>query len=126
MDFHMPKRVGVYIGVFVGLVLCIPIFVSADGLVPCEGANCNFSKLVQLAENIIDFLLFKISVPIAGILFAYAGFLYVTASGNPGQVGKATGVFKNVAGGFIIALSAWLLVKLITTGIGVKEGFGGL
>ncbi len=118
------KRTGLFISLAVFGVLCVPLISLGQGLVPCEGANCNFASFIELADRVIDFLLFKISVPIASILFMYAGFLYVTAAGNPTQISKATGIFKNVGIGFILALSGWLIVNLITTAL-LKPGYGG-
>jgi len=97
-----------------------------EGLVPCEGANCNFSSFMQLIINLIDFLI-KISIPIAIILFSYAGFLYITAGGNPGKIGQAHDIFKTVFIGFLIVLSAWLIVNtLVGPLLNTDEGFGTL
>jgi hypothetical protein len=51
---------------------------------------------------------------VAVISFSYAGFLYLTSQGNPGQISKAHGIFKTTAIGFLIVLSAWLIVYAIT------------
>jgi len=62
----------------------------------------------------MKFLIF-ISIPIATLLFSYAGFLYVTAGGNTGKIQKAHDIFKDVAVGFLIVLSAWLIVNTIVS-----------
>ena len=54
-----------------------------------------------------------IAVPLAAIAFAWAGFLYLSARGNPGQISKAHGIFLNVAIGLGIVLIAWLAVDQI-------------
>ena len=92
------------------------------GLVPCgtltdadsgKIANpCKFSDFLILANRIIN-LAILISAALAAIAFAYAGFLYTTAAGSMEQIKKAHEVFKNVAIGFIIVLSAWLIVYTI-------------
>ena len=81
-------------------------------IVPCEGPNCDFNKLIELAENIINFIIL-IAIPVAAGLFAYAGFLYITAAGDMGKVASAHKIFHNVAVGLIIPLAAWLIVNLI-------------
>ena len=91
----------------------------SGGLIPaeCQGADpsqCGFTALLQLAKNIINFIIF-ISIPVAAGLFTWAGYLYVSAAGNPGQVTKAHGIFQKVAIGLIIILSAWLVVQLLVT-----------
>jgi len=47
----------------------------------------------------------------------YAGYLYLTAVGDTGQISKAHGLFKNAIIGFIIILVAWLLVDFILTAL---------
>ena len=96
-----------------------------DPIVPCDGVQipggttireCDFNMLIVLAKNIINFLLIS-STAIAASCFFFAGYLYLTAGGNVGQITRAHHIFKNVAIGLIIALSAWLIVNTILTAI---------
>ena len=107
------------------MTLSVP-FLSKAELVPCKPTvdeegnmanSCTFNSLVQLVDNIIDFII-TISVSVSAIMFAYAGFLYL--SGNPGKIKQAHGIFKNVAIGLIFILGAWLIVKAILTGLGAE------
>jgi len=120
------------------LMIIAPIFVLVsnaassgpgtgdDGLIPCEGADCNFSSFMQLIINVIDFLI-KISIPIAIILFSYAGYLYLTSAGNTGKISQAHDIFKTVFIGFLIVLSAWLIVNTLVDPLLNKDaGFGTL
>lgn len=87
----------------------------SDPLVQCgdvPSKPCGFKELIELINRIIDWLIL-ITVPIATLLFAWAGGLYLTSGGNSGQVEKATTIFKNVFWGIIITLAAFLIVKLI-------------
>ena len=94
------------------------VFVSAqNGIVPCGGEgqpDCDFNQLIILIQSIINFLLF-IAAPIAAVMFAYAGWLYLSAAGNQGQVEKAHKIFTTVFMGIVIALAAWLIVNVIST-----------
>lgn len=81
-----------------------------------ELKECGFVDLIQLIENFIDILIL-IAVPLAVILFAYAGFLYITAAGNTNQIERAHTIFKNVFIGFVIILAAWLVVNAIVTSL---------
>lgn len=91
------------------------VFVAeAQSLIPCTGPDCNFEKFIQLIQNVIDFLLVSIAVPLAMILFAYAGWLYMSASGDPGKITQGHTIFKNVLIGLVIALAAWLVVSTIS------------
>lgn len=86
------------------------------GLVPCtgpEGTNpCNLTQLGQMLMNIIREL-FKIAVVLTGVGFAWAGFLYLTAGGDSGQIKKAHNVFGKIIIGFLILCCSFLIVNLI-------------
>lgn len=107
------------------------VVLAEDGLVKCgrtgEFSNvdsngnpisaaeqCGFSDLIELINSLINYLI-MIAMPLSAIAFAYAGWLYLTAGGNTGQVDKAKGVFADVGIGLIIILSGWLLFKFIET-----------
>jgi len=69
-----------------------------------------------MAQRIINFLLYM-SVAIAAAAFAMAGFKYVTARGNVGQIESAHKIFTNVLVGLLIALAAWLVINTVTSGL---------
>lgn len=108
------------------ILSCAPLgalagWVPGQPLIPCE-ASCEFNDLVRLGGNLVDFA-FYISIPLAAIAFTYAGFLFVTAVGNPGKLTKARTIFIDVAIGFIIVLSAWLLVSVVVNTLVGDSGF---
>lgn len=83
--------------------------------IPASGIKeeCDFNDLIILAQNVINFLIFKIAAPLGAVMFAYAGFLYVTNRGNEGQVKQAHEIFLYVFWGLLCALAAWLTVNFI-------------
>lgn len=97
----------------------MPTLSFADGLVPCNTAEtCDFNALLALVNNVINYMIL-LTVPIAAIMFAYAGFLLVTSGGESASAKtKAKSIFWNAVIGLIIALAAWLIVKLILTTVG--------
>lgn len=108
---------------FLTLLLIAPmiLFAAVQGgqepssLLPdCEGADCDFNDLMQLANNIMKFII-MIAIPLTAIIFSYAGFLYITAAGNEHQIAQAHDIFVKVAIGFFFILAAWLIVYLITS-----------
>ena len=123
-NFFLP----VFLLVFV-LVL-LPLGVFAAGIVPCGGAPtegsttpeppCTFAKLVEMGNNIVKFLLFRAAAPFAVLLFMWAGFLFMFKSSSAGEITKAKGIFWNVVVGFLIALAAFLIIKLLITGLGIN------
>ena len=106
-------------------VLFLPLMAGAQktqsGLVVCgngTAANaaaeqCTFEDLIKQAQVVIDFLIFKIAAPLAAVMFAYAGFLYVTNGGNESPFKEAHERLWNVFIGLIVALAAWLVVSFI-------------
>lgn len=88
---------------------------AVDGVVS-QSEQCEFVDFIKFLGNIIDLLLW-VSTLLAAVSFAYAGFLYATSGGNPGKISSAHRIFGKVATGFIVALSAWLIVKMIETAL---------
>jgi hypothetical protein len=74
--------------------------------------SCNFAALIDMINRVINYLII-IATALSAIAFAYAGWLYLTAGDNSGQVSKARTIFMDVAIGFVIILSGWLLFRLI-------------
>lgn len=97
-------------------------WVPSQPIIPCGGDDCDFNQLVLLGGNLVDFA-FYISIPLAAIAFVYAGYLFVTAVGDPGKVKKAGEIFQKVALGFIIVLSAWLVVSVFVKTLVTTPGF---
>lgn len=91
---------------------------ESSGLVPACGGKgqpeCGWLHLVELAENIMNFLI-AIALPLSAVAFAYAGFLYLTAAGSEDKIKKAHGVFVKVAIGLFFVLAAWAIVYLIAS-----------
>ena len=113
------------IGIFLGSGF-VPVHAadpSSGGLVQCgrgdnPGASdeCNFDQLLALIQRVMNYII-VMSVPIASIVFAWAGFKYLTAAGNMSQIETAHTMFRKVLVGFIMVLSAWLIVKGITSAL---------
>lgn len=91
------------------------------GLVQCDGVvdptrtdqvKCDFTALMNQIKFLVNWL-FYISVPIAIVLFAYSGFLYI--SGTPGNVSKAKGMFTTVGIGFALMCIAWFVIYTLLT-----------
>lgn len=101
----------VWTGVFSLLLFLAPFFCAfAAGLIVCEGNECRACDLKQLMWVIIHFLIMLGSF-IATLLFMWAGFEMVTASGNTEKINRAKGTFKAVVIGVLIMLSGYLIVS---------------
>lgn len=104
------KNIIVVAGVF--LVLLVPFFALAEGLVPCD-TDCGFNDFILLIQNVINFLMFDIAAPLSAVVFAWAGIMMFTAGGSPERIKQANETFKWVLIGIIVALSGWLIVSAI-------------
>lgn len=113
--------------ILLGLIL-LPQVTNGAGLVPCNGVNdggvatCGFSEFLQLMSIVINFILFRLAIPLFALLFAYSGILYMTAGGNSEKVSQAKKIWLNAFVGFIIALLAWLIIKTIMVLLGFNQG----
>jgi hypothetical protein len=93
---------------------------TVGGIVPCSEPyspdnpeSCGLAKFIQLIQNVIN-ALFLISIPLATIAFVYIGWTLLTAQGSVAKINDAKHIAKNVIWGFVIILSAWLIVYTIT------------
>lgn len=70
---------------------------------------CNFNSAIGMINNIINWI-----ISIAGVIFTisfiYGGFLWILSGENPGKKGDAKKVLWNTLLGFVIILTAWIIV----------------
>jgi hypothetical protein len=103
----------------------LPFIAFSQGLVPCgPGTNkptCQLCDLFVLLNNIFRFLLIEIVPLIAVILIAIGGLLFILGQENPKNIDQAKEIFKSVGIGLLLIFSAWLIVNLFLTIIGVAE-----
>ncbi len=107
----------------------IPFFAGASFIVcdpvPTQGGPavpCTFNSLLGLANLLIKFCI-TIGLSLFSIMFAYAGFLYLTAVGNEGKIKQAHTIFFDAIIGFVIMLGAWLLVDFIFSALKVPISY---
>jgi hypothetical protein len=118
----------------IALIACVGFFVclqtpqahAAIGsvLIPCgyekpgttQIDECDFNDFVVLIRNVVNYLVI-FTAPLAVIAFTYVGFILLTASDNPAKRQKAKQIAWMVLIGFIIVLSAWLIVSSISNQI---------
>lgn len=107
------------------LVLLMPSISFSAGLVPCQTeANpgpCDFNAFMSLIHKVMNFIFLKLAIPIAAIMFAYAGVLLVTSGGSTESRSKAKKIFTDAFTGLVLAAGAWLLVKALLMVVGYKD-----
>lgn len=111
-------------------------FPSYSGLVPCglseddpdqpgdQTVPCTFCHFFKLFENIVDFVLFKIVPPLAMLMLAIGGAMFIIAGGDPRKIGQARSILTAVVLGLFIVYGAWLLINLFFSAIGVADWTG--
>ncbi len=90
-----------------------------------KGPYLRACDLVTLFDNVAKFAV-GFTVFVATLMFAYAGFLYVTASAAPKNIESAHKIFGDVALGLFWVLAAWLVVSIIMNVLGNQNIFGRL
>lgn len=130
----MQKITKILISLIIFLVLIMPVLSlavdppSASSLVPCNNTPdakgvvaypCGFTQLMDMVNKVIHFVLFDMVLPIAAIMFAYAGFSMITAGEESSSARtKAKNIFFNTIIGLAIAIAAWLIIRTILSILG--------
>ncbi len=131
--------------VLIGLILSAPLLTIAAEmkgemkLVPCGGAagdkytdskgtkvpadhECGFNDLVIIANNIIDFLIYKIVVPLIAVAFMAIGANLVLNQNKETARSEAKNQIENMARGIFWILASFLLIKFILSEF-LSKGF---
>ncbi len=92
------------------------------GLSDPNNHMCGFNDFMYMVNKIISYIMVLI-LPIAALVFAYAGYLYLTSGGDVGKRNAAKRGMTNLAVGVLIILCAWVLVRAVLVQLGVTEEF---
>lgn len=90
----------------------------------CDGPDCDFADFVTLIKLLINTLI-VLSTFLATAVFAYSGFKLLTSQGNEGAMSDAKAMIGKVIKGYVVILSAWLIVYTITNTL-LKPGYSWL
>ena len=120
------------------LAAIVPMFVSAQGLVPCgydldnDGVyqseeHCQPCDIFSLVDRILDFVMFAIVPAIAVLMVVVGGIYFLFSQGNPANIQRGRDILKSVVFGLIIVYASWLVINLFFVAIGVQTwtGLGG-
>ena len=103
----------------------VPFVVSAAGLVPCGGAEpekpCQTCDVVLLTNNVVAWLVMILGT-IAAILIVVAGVRLVTSGGNMSAKEAAKSSMTNLLIGYLIVLSAWLVLDYGLKALLIQDG----
>ena len=98
---------------------------DSGALVTCTNPeDCNWCTFIQMFDRALDFL-FKFLTLAAVMMVMYAGFQLVISQGNSGAMEKAKGFISNIIIGFVIMMSAWLIIDTVIKGlVDTEAGYG--
>lgn len=106
------------------LIILIPLFTFSQGLVPCDGSSnnpCDYNSFITLINNVVNFIVIYLAIPLAAIAFAYAGFLFLTSAENPGKRTQAKSIFVNVLIGLLLVGGSYLIIKTVLSIFGYES-----
>ena len=119
----MRSKMSLFAFLLIAGSLALPLAAHAGGIpffgpiIPQEGiqAVCpaGWGMLIEVINNLISFFITLAIVFVAPLMFAYAGFLFVTNPVNASGKEKAKKVLWNTVIGIGIALAAWMIVDAI-------------
>ena len=85
---------------------------------------CGFDDILTLINDVIDYLFKYLILPLAAIMFAYAGFELMTSGGSTEKRGKAKKILINVAIGLVACAAAFLIVRALLSITGARNDIG--
>lgn len=108
-------------------LLFIPALSLAQGIVPCTIYDCTLCQFFVMLNNIYNFVLFTIIPPLAALILAIGGLMYIiggTGRGGPDLISQAKKLFVSVIIGMFIAYGAWVLINLFLIALGYSDTWG--
>ncbi len=92
------------------------------GLGDQNNRMCGFNDFMYMINKIISYIMVLV-LPIAALVFAYAGYLYLTSGGNTNKRSAAKNAMTNLVIGVLIILCAWVVVRAVLLSLGVTDEF---
>lgn len=86
---------------------------NLGGAICSKGVNCGFEDLMKLANAIVQFLMFKVAIPLATLGFMYAGARLVLFQDKEKEKSAAKNMLEDIGYGFAIMLGSFVLIKFI-------------
>jgi len=121
------RRIALFFLLVVVLAAAMPAVAYAQSgggfdlfpIVPCGTSTttpCTACGFLDILENVVKFVTFGVTGPIAASLFIYAGILFLFYGANVSMAARAKTVMTNTVYGVTIILLAWIIVvQLIKT-----------
>ena len=110
------------------LFLClVPTITMAYEFIPC-GTNktepCEFCHIFVLINNIINFILTKLTPAIATLMLVVGGARYMAAGASENELSGAKEIFKTTVAGLLITLMSWIFLNMFLSFMGISSWTG--
>lgn len=133
MEINRNKKIlAGLLSVLILFILLLPV-ISIDAATANPGESVGTGSKIEppikntdlkgLLITILDKIVIKIGTVIAILSLIYSGYLFVSATGDPGKVGKAREHFTWTIVGIAILLGAKAIVVLVTGTIESVTGY---
>lgn len=83
---------------------------------------CTLENLFQMVANIITFIIWDITTPLAVLFLIIGGILMLVSSGNEEMLGLGKKILSSTVIGMALVYGAWLIVSVILTAVGYNKG----
>jgi len=111
------------------LLIASPVLAICEGpIVPCGGTGmpaCKFCHFFVVLDNILKLVFTCFAPLVATLMFVVAGLFLIFSTGDPNMKKKAKDIITATVIGFVLIFTAWLIVDLFFTMIGVADLKGG-
>lgn len=84
---------------------------------------CSLCDLFHLAQHVMNFLTLVAAPILVMLMVIIGGFFFLTSGGDPGRWGKGKDIIFTAVIGYVIVLTAWLVIGEILR-VFANQGFG--
>jgi hypothetical protein len=91
------------------LLTLVPVAAFAATTIQNPTSVNGISEFIQLVLR----AMVRLGTVVVALFLLIAGFMYVSARGNPGKIGEAHENFKYVIYGAVLILGAWVIATVI-------------
>ncbi|OGZ84880.1 MAG: hypothetical protein A2599_00495 [Candidatus Staskawiczbacteria bacterium RIFOXYD1_FULL_39_28] len=104
------------------LLFLIPVLASAQGIVPCNGPDCDICSFFEMLSNIYDFIVKFIAAPLAVLMLTIGGIMILISAGNPNLSGIGKKILWAAIIGLVLVFCSYLIIDTILKAIGYTQG----
>lgn len=105
---------------------------SPQGLVPCGNGSpsdpgfrpCQLSDVFVLARNVYIFLVWIISVPLAGLMMMIGGVLMLLGGSSMKLHDMGKGILRGAAWAMALILGSWVIIGIVLFALGYQSPTG--